>query len=115
MPERRIEPRPPAAPVPPEDGSATRPPGILVVDDEVHVLAVLAVALRQAGFCVWTAADGTAALETYPQYRGAIDLVLLDVRMPGLDGPQTLAALRRQDPGLRCCFLSGDVSPYTPE
>ena len=40
-------------------------------------------------------------------------MVLLDVNMPGMDGPMTLAALRAVDPGLKCCFMSGGSIPYT--
>jgi CheY-like chemotaxis protein len=44
-----------------------------------------------------------------------VDLVLLDVRMPELDGPQTLAALRKENPTLRCCLISGHSGTYTRE
>jgi CheY-like chemotaxis protein len=47
---------------------------------------------------VWLAAGGQEALDLYQRHREAIDVVLLDVRMPGLDGPQTLAALRALNP-----------------
>jgi DNA-binding NtrC family response regulator len=58
---------------------------------------------------VWLAADGRAALDLYRQHRQAITTVLLDVCMPGLDGPRTLLALREIDPGIRPCFMSGGV------
>jgi CheY-like chemotaxis protein len=38
--------------------------------------------------------------------------VLLDVRMPGMDGPQTLAALREINPAVRCCFATGHAGAY---
>jgi CheY-like chemotaxis protein len=41
--------------------------------------------------------------------------VLLDVRMPGQDGPQTLAALRHVAPDVLACFMSGDMVGYQPE
>ena len=37
----------------------------------------------------------------------------MDVRMPGLDGPQTLAALQEINPEIRCCFMSGHLGHYT--
>lgn len=43
------------------------------------------------------------------------DVVLMDVRMPGRDGPATLAALREQDPQVRCCFMSGDLGEHTED
>jgi DNA-binding response OmpR family regulator len=39
----------------------------------------------------------------------------MDVRMPGRDGPATLAALRAQDPQVRCCFMSGDLGEHTED
>jgi len=81
-----------------------------VVDDQASVGSVLDVALRQEGFTVWLAVNGREALDLYRRYRQTIDVVLLDVRMPGWDGPQTLAALRELNPKIRCCFMSGDIS-----
>jgi CheY-like chemotaxis protein len=46
-------------------------------------------------------------VELYRQKAEAIDLVLLDVKMPGMTGPQTLAALRQLNPDVRCCFTTG--------
>src|SRR5262249_45350297 len=53
--------------------------------------------------------------EAYRRHGRAVAAVLLDVRMPGLDGPQTLAALRRLDPAVRCCLMSGEPGGYTAE
>jgi CheY-like chemotaxis protein len=95
--------------------AAPRKYGILVVDDEGGVRGVLNVGLRKEGFAVWLAADGREALDLYRRYRELIDVVLLDVRMPGLDGPQTLAALQELNPQVRFCFMSGDLGSYTGE
>lgn len=92
-----------------------RQPGILVVDDDAAVRTMLDVGLRQYGFAVWQAADGQEALRVYPQNRSEIDLVLLDVRMPGLDGPQTLAALLQLNPQIRCCFMTGQAGSYSQD
>jgi CheY-like chemotaxis protein len=89
--------------------------GILVVVDEAGVRGVLSAVLRQRGFVVWLAADGIEALEQYGRNRDAIDMVLMDVRMPGPDGPQTLGALRQLDPQVRCCFMSGELGHYTAQ
>jgi two-component system, OmpR family, response regulator len=87
--------------------------GILVVDDDALLRTLLYEVLRQEGIAVWTAANGFEALTLYDQQRGAIDLVLLDVNMPGRDGPETLAALRRLDPEVRCCYMTAGAGPYT--
>jgi CheY-like chemotaxis protein len=90
-------------------------PGILVVDDDALVLNLLHTLLRRQGFRVWLAAGGASAVEIFRREQANIAAVLLDVRMPGLDGPQTLAELRRIRPDLPCCFMSGCTDPYTPE
>ena len=90
-------------------------PGVLVVDDEPGVLALLREVLQREGYPVWLAASGDEAVTTYRRQQDQIRLVLLDVRMAGLDGPQTLAELRRLNPALRCCFMSGHTGRYTEE
>src|SRR5437016_1778549 len=92
-----------------------RPYGILVVDDEVCMRGVLTIAMRQQGFVVWLAAACLEALDLYRLHHEAIDVVLMDVRMPGQDGPQTLAALQEVNPQIRCCFMTGDLGNYTEE
>jgi CheY-like chemotaxis protein len=86
-------------------------PGILIVDDEVQVRTMLGLALRHHGFKVWLADSGRKAIELYAQH-DAIDVVLLDVRTPGFNGLQTLAALQKINPLVRCCFISDDSVPY---
>jgi len=88
----------------------SRPCRVLVVDDDPSVLTSLERAFRLRGFAVLTATTGTQAVQLYRCHRRAISVVLMDVQMPDLDGPQTLAALRQIDPDLRCCFMSGGVA-----
>src|SRR5438874_2516364 len=95
--------------------TSQRKPGILVVDDDAAVRALLDVGLRQYGFAVWQAADGHEALQVYQRNGSEIDLALLDVRMPGLDGPQTLVALSQLNPRIRCCFMTGQAGSYTQD
>jgi len=95
--------------------AGSRAPGVLVVDDDPQVRHLLELVLSREGFAVWSAASGRAAVEFYRQHRDRIGLALLDVRMPVLDGPQTLAALRRVNPQVRALFVSGDTGEYAPE
>ena len=74
---------------------------------------ILQAVLRQQGFAVWLAANGQEALDLYWQQREAIDVIVLAVRMPVLDGPQTLAALRELNPRICCCFMSEELGGYT--
>ena len=73
---------------------------------------MLGVGMRSHGFAVWLACDGPEAVDLYRAHRDGIDVVLLDVQMPGLDGPETLAALRELNPRVRCCFMTGDLGLY---
>jgi anti-anti-sigma factor len=98
-----------------QDGPLGSPPGVLVVDDETAVLCVLAARLRIEGYEVWLAGQGRQAIELYQRHREAIAVVLLDVLMPGLDGPRTLTALQKLCPAVRCCFMAGNPTPYTEE
>jgi two-component system cell cycle sensor histidine kinase/response regulator CckA len=89
-----------------------RKPGILVVDDEECIRDVLRRALEREGYPVWLAGNGREALTLFRHHREAIAVVLLDVLMPGLDGVQTLKALRQIDPAVRSCFMSGSLGDY---
>ena len=67
---------------------------ILVVDDEEYVRKVLQRVLEEAGYSLVMAATGREALDKLSHAN--INLVLLDIRMPGLDGFQTLNLIREQ-------------------
>ena len=89
--------------------------GILVADDEAALRTMLDAALRHHGFAVWLAANGQEAVELYRQHGPETAVVLLDVRMPGLNGPQTLAVIQQLNAQVCCCFMSGDTGLYTEE
>ena len=93
----------------------SRGPGILIADDMGPMLTLLKLELEPRGFSVWLAVDGDDALDLYRRHHAEIDLVLLDVQMPGLDGPRTLAALQRLDPNVLACFMTGNSGAYTQE
>jgi CheY-like chemotaxis protein len=92
-----------------------RNPGILLVDDHGLVLTLLKLELEPRGFSVWLALNGNDAVDVYRRHQQAIDLVLLDVEMPGLDGPKTLAALRRINPQLLAAFMTGGPNAYSEQ
>lgn len=87
--------------------NVSRQPGVLVADGLGLVLVLLKAELQQLGCGVWLASDGREAVELYEQHHEVIDVVLLNVQMAGLDGPQVLAGLREIDPTVRCCFMAG--------
>ena len=80
---------------------------ILVVDDEEIVRDVARTMLEKAGFRVVTASDGAEAVDVFERHGAALDLVLLDMTMPELDGGQTYLRMREIRPEIRVLFSSG--------
>lgn len=80
---------------------------VLVVDDEPMVLRVVNRILRQEGFTVLEAANGREALDLYRSKGDEIDVILLDMTMPVMDGEETLKALRALDPKAKVVLSSG--------
>jgi PAS domain S-box-containing protein len=80
---------------------------ILVVDDEAPLLEIAKGALETNGYRVLTASDGTEALAIYSEHKKEIDAVLMDMMMPYLDGPSTIRALQKLDPGIKIIASSG--------
>jgi CheY-like chemotaxis protein len=82
--------------------------GILVVDDEPMIRALARRALELYGYEVFEAEDGEAALELVRSDAGGrVDLAVLDVVMPGMDGRELSGLLRRQRPGIAVLYISG--------
>ena len=73
---------------------SARPRRALVVDDDKLVCQMLADALGQRGFEVLTAHDGDSGLRTLSEELLALDLLVTDVRMPGMDGEQFVRTIR---------------------
>ena len=85
---------------------------ILYVEDDPDIQAIARLALENvAGFTVHVCSSGEAAVREAAAF--APDLVLLDVMMPGMDGPSTLAALRTQPPlaDTPVVFMTAKVQP----
>ncbi|HXE96426.1 MAG TPA: hybrid sensor histidine kinase/response regulator [Dongiaceae bacterium] len=83
---------------------------ILVVDDDEMVRYVLTEKLSESGFSAAAAVDGLSALELF---RGtSFDAVLLDLKMPGMDGIETLKELRKHDPDIPVIMVTafGDIA-----
>ena len=80
---------------------------ILIVDDEEMLRDVLRYQIEKMGLKVLEAQDGQEALEVYRQHQREITLVILDYKMPKLDGVEALIALRKFDPQVRAILSSG--------
>jgi DNA-binding response OmpR family regulator len=79
---------------------------LLLVDDEAAVLDILSEYFVAQGYDVETATSGEDALERVRDKRP--DLVMLDVRMPGLDGVEVLTRLRATDPGVAVIMVTAN-------
>ena len=82
------------------------PKRILVVDDEEPVRRLTARLLTRAGYEVECACDGEDAIETFGN-GGKFDLVVSDVRMPGMSGPRLVEQLRRMQTNIKVLYLTG--------
>src|SRR5512133_463183 len=71
-------------------------PAILLVDDEPVIIESLTYSLRREGFEVYTATEGNQALEMFQSVQP--DLVILDIRLPGMDGLEVCRRLRVHSP-----------------
>ncbi|MFL5524809.1 MAG: response regulator, partial [Gemmatimonadaceae bacterium] len=79
----------------------------LLVDDEHSVRAIVLKILRRAHYHVLEAENGEAALRVAAEHPGKIDIVITDMFMPGLRGPEVVQKLAPTRPGLRALFMSG--------
>jgi two-component system cell cycle sensor histidine kinase/response regulator CckA len=86
-----------------------QPKTILLVDDDKRVCDITGQLLRLQGFKVLTATSGEAALSLAKAHAGPIDLLIADVVMPGLKGPQVAERLRASRQEVRVLFISGLV------
>ena len=82
---------------------------VLVVDDESGVRMVTTNLLRRLGYDVVEASGGVEALRVAEAGHGTIDLLISDVRMPGINGFELAIALRATDPSLDVLLMSGYV------
>ncbi|MCF8033579.1 MAG: response regulator [Desulfarculaceae bacterium] len=80
---------------------------VLLVDDEEHLLKIGQTHLSKAGYQVLRASSGEEALEVYRSHRGEVDLVVLDLSMPGMGGSKCLEQLLALDPNTRVIIASG--------
>lgn len=80
---------------------------VLVIDDQEMVRRVTQSMLMRIGFNVVTARDGQEAIEIYKKNQKAIGLVLSDLSMPGMNGWETMAALKKIDPDVPIILASG--------
>jgi CheY-like chemotaxis protein len=93
----------PSAPVEKADNFET----ILVVEDEEIVRDLVCAVLEEQGYHVLCAADGLEALEMAEKFVGTIHLLVTDVIMPHMNGPELAAQLSRIRPAMKVLYVSG--------
>ena len=86
---------------------SSHPSTVFIVDDEVKLCQTLATALRVRGFSVDFAFNGQSALETLLVKQEKPDLILLDLRMPILNGEQFLQQLRKVNSESKIIVMTG--------
>ena len=86
---------------------APRPIGVLVVDDDASVLFASRRILAKYGYTVLEAPGGEEALQVVREHGPRIDVVLTDMRMPGMDGPTLVSRLVTMLPAVRVVYMSG--------
>lgn len=96
---------------PEEDPETPAPAGgtetVLVAEDDAGVRDVVRRVLTRAGYEVVEAVDGEDALRAFEKYGERVDLVLLDVIMPGINGKAVHDRIKSQRPGVKTLFMSG--------
>jgi len=81
---------------------------ILLVDDEKDFLDVMSERIQARGMDVTTAESAEKALESVES--GSYDAIILDLMMPGMDGLQTLKAIKKKNPDLQVILLTGHAT-----
>lgn len=80
---------------------------VLLVEDENLVREMCVTILTQLGYTVLEATNGNHALQVSSRYHGTINLLLTDVVMPEMNGPEIADHLRQRYPKLKVLFMSG--------
>lgn len=83
---------------------------VLVVDDEVAIREMTKLSLETYNYRVLLASDGVEALALYAQHKEEIEVVLLDMMMPVMDGPITIRTLQKMNPHVKIIAISGLVA-----
>jgi two-component system, cell cycle sensor histidine kinase and response regulator CckA len=102
---------PPASELPLPNGDET----ILVIEDEDALRELMAHILSGCGYKVLKAANGSSAVAINRQHKSDIHLVISDVVMPGLSGPDVVKQLREDRPGLKVLYVTGYAERATLE
>lgn len=84
---------------------------ILIVDDEQHVRQLLSKVLRKEGYEIYTAADGIEGLQVFQDNN--IDVIISDIKMPGMDGIEFLHEVKSQQPDVGFILITAFATTET--
>ena len=84
---------------------------ILVVDDELDILNLIAGALESHGHQVLVSQNGAEALQILDSHPTPIDLLLTDITMPGMGGVALSEKVKRNHPSIRIVYMTGSADP----
>jgi PAS domain S-box-containing protein len=101
--EKSLEVRPPDRSEEPSRGSGT----ILLIDDEEIVIESVGCMIEHLGYQVMIARNGKEAIQTYEAHSDSIDLVILDMIMPDMNGSETFDRLKATDPNVQVILSTG--------
>ena len=90
-------------------------PKILVVEDNGPLRRLMMRILEGCGYAVVEAASGEQGLERFHEQASSVDLVIVDMVMPGLSGLDVAAEMERHRPGMNILYISGHASSVAME
>jgi CheY-like chemotaxis protein len=96
-------------------GNAERPETILIAEDQNEVLSLVSLVLEEAGHNVLEANNSDAAILTCERHKEPIDLLLIDVVMPHMSGPELARRLTALHPEMKVLFMSGYIDSTIDE
>ncbi|RPH35145.1 response regulator, partial [bacterium] len=99
--------RPMAVPAPEQERTIGGQETIFIVDDEDMIRSLVKDILAAKGYNVLAAPDGTTAAAMYKEHWRSIDLVILDMIMPGMGGRETMEKLKEINPNVRAILSTG--------
>jgi DNA-binding response OmpR family regulator len=85
---------------------------VLIVDDEPDLTLSLKITLEENGFKVDSFTDPLSALENYKEEAGMYDLLILDMKMPQMNGFELYRQIKKIDDKAKVCFLTAGEMDY---
>ncbi len=95
----------------PAGGSPAKQSTIFVVEDEVPMVQLLKDGLLREGYRVLVSMDGAEAIDLYQRRGHEIDLVLMDLGLPKVNGSEVIRVMKKQNPGVNVIVTTGYIEP----